>query len=54
MEQKTYVFNFNFVELNTLIKACKELPYKETAGLIQKIINEYEEQTKAEEVKVKK
>lgn len=43
-QEKVFSFNFNFVELNVLIKACRELPYKESAGLINKIMEEYEKQ----------
>lgn len=53
MEERKYKFEFSFVELNTLIKGCKELPYRESAGLIKKIIEEYEAQSKAEEKKQK-
>ena len=43
MEEK-YSFEFNVVELSTLVKSLKKLPYEESAGLIQGIITSVEKQ----------
>lgn len=53
MENVKYKFEFNFLEINTLLKGCRELPYKETAGLIQQIINEYTKQAQENELALK-
>ena len=55
MEEKV-VFEFNIVELNTVVKALKKLPYEESAQLIQSIIKTYETQLmeKEKEAKAKK
>lgn len=45
METK-FNFEFNFAEINMLLKACRELPYKESAGLIQYIVDAYTKQAK--------
>jgi len=39
-------FNFEFtvMELNVIIKGLKELPYKESNSIIERIIEEYEKQ----------
>lgn len=43
MEEK-YTFEFNVVELNTIIKALKKLPYEESATLIQNVYNDVSKQ----------
>jgi len=48
MEEK-FVFEFNFATILTLLKGCRELPYKESANVIQYISTEYEKQVKAKE-----
>lgn len=48
-------FELNFVELNTIVKGLKELPYKESNSIIDKLIAEYEKQAKeAQEAAIKK
>lgn len=46
MDEKKFNFTFSFFELTTILKACKKLPYEETAKLIERIIDEYEVQAK--------
>lgn len=49
-----YLMEFSYAELVTLIKGCKELPFKESAGLIQYITLEYEKQAKEKELAIQK
>ena len=53
MEEK-FVFEFTFANLTTLIKGCRELPYKESAQLIQYITSEYEKQAREKELAIQK
>jgi len=46
MEEKKYKFELSFFDLNTVIKGCKELPYKESSSLIERLIKDYNEQVK--------
>lgn len=50
---EVFEFKFSFIELNTLIKGLKELPYKESNSVIEKIIKEYEKQSKEAQVAAK-
>jgi hypothetical protein len=50
MEEK-FKFEFNFFELNSIIKGLKELSYKESHVLIQKIVDEYEALSKKDKKK---
>lgn len=54
MEEIKYKFEFNYVELNTLLKACRELPYKESASLINYLVDTYTKQAKEIELANKK
>lgn len=54
MSETKYKFEFNFAEINLILKGCKELPYKESAGLIQTIVNEYTKQAKEFELASRK
>jgi hypothetical protein len=49
MEEK-FNLEFTFTELNVILKACKKLPYEESAGVIQNIISQYETIQKEKEV----
>jgi len=53
MEEK-YVFEFNMIELNAVVKGLKKLPYEESAGIIQGIINEVQKQQAEREKAAKK
>jgi hypothetical protein len=45
---------FTFADLTTLIKGCRELPFKESAQLIQYITTEYEKQAREKELAIQK
>ena len=47
-------FEFTFAQLTTLVKGCRELPFKESAELIQYITTEYETQARAKELAIQK
>lgn len=49
-----FLLEFTYTDLVTLIKGCKELPFKESAGLIQYITVEYEKQAKEKELAIQK
>jgi len=53
MEEK-YVLEFNMIELNSVVKGLKKLPYEESAGIIQSIINEVQKQQAEREKAAKK
>ena len=53
MEEK-FVFEFTFAELLALLKGLKELPYKESAQLVNSISTEYEKQAREKELARKK
>jgi len=53
MEEK-YVLEFNMIELNAVVKGLKKLPYEESAGIIQGIINEVQKQQAEREKAAKK
>ena len=46
MDEKKFKFELSFIDLNTVIKGCKELPYKESSALIERLIKDYNEQVK--------
>ncbi len=48
-----FVLEFTFAELTTLVKACKELPFKESAGLINYITSEYDKQAREKELAIR-
>lgn len=45
---------FTFAQLTTLVKGCRELPFKESAELIQYITSEYEKQAREKELAIQK
>lgn len=45
---------FTFADLTTLIKGCRELPFKESAQVIQYITTEYEKQAREKELAIQK
>jgi hypothetical protein len=49
-----FVLEFTFADLTTLVKACRELPFKESATLIQYITTEYEKQAREKELAIQK
>jgi len=47
-------FELSILDLNVILKGLKELPYKESNGLIQFIIDSYEKQAKEKDLANKK
>jgi hypothetical protein len=57
-EVKKFVFEFTLADVNTILVALQDLPYRNSNPLITQIINAYEQQNKPVEsdkvLKVKK
>ena len=54
MEQnEVFKFEFTFPEINVVLAGLKKLPWEQSAGIIQKMIATYEDQTRKEPKKEK-
>lgn len=50
-EERVYNFKFTSMELQIILKGLREVPYKESANLIYRLVEEYEKQSSITESK---